>query len=611
MTFKIGDMEIHAAVCISLKNNTEERERVITECTKYNFEPKFYVPEKHPTSGEQGCLESHLYCIKYARDNNLENILILEDDIRFEETDLSNVKFPKKYDMIYLGHNPLTGYRHNKNFIKINSTLTTHAYILHRSMYNYVLENIGKDWTELPEYTQLTPAEQPFFVKGMRAIDLFYAKWINQHKKNSYGLYPMIAYQHTGYSNIENRHVDYSDSFKHRAETLYSQFLSSFQGIFEYDSSKYSKMDIIKKHNATIGSCDYILVHGPGEKDMAETVDIGENDIYLQNSWDIYYFSPTIYFIRMSYKQNLFHEVHSFPRIDNVFPTQFNQHTVTKKPIICVYSPKKIYVMEQLKQMINGAIEDFDIYTCTQLLTKNKHRNTITHEQYQYLPKHELLLINDINFFLDQPLKNATKIHLYISTNRINKTWNDIQVPLENTGLFYNMREHIDSIVYSNETILHDFNDHYGLLNRNIFLDKTNSNFHQKIHNSIVCTANDIDIALYKKWHSQLQEHIPDLKLYIYNSPQKSVSGTIFYMKGTIEYKLYEMFFCNNIDEPRLIYALRHGLVAIGNNPRCAIQTSKDIIEPLQAFIANTERKSIFIDTIYQIYNNLRFKIKL
>lgn len=615
MGFLIGDIEISDSVCISLQDNKDERQRVLDECSKYNFEPKFYITEKHPTSSVQGCLESHLYCIRYAQRNNLENILILEDDVRFEKTsdDLKDVKFPKKYDIIYLGYNPLTGYKYDANFLKINSTLTTHAYILHKSMYTYILENIEKNWNELPEYSQLSNIEQPFFVKDLRAIDLFYAKWINHHKGNSYGVYPMIAYQNAGFSSIENKIVDYADSFRQRADALSQQYHSTFIGMYNYDLFKYSKMDIVKKHRNTCGKFDYVLVYGKNDREFAESIEVKNMDIYASNSWDIYYFSPSIFFIRMSYNEQLYHESHSFPRIDNVFPVKFNKNTITKKPILCVYSTKKLYSFDQICSMINGNMTDFDIYFCSPVQNKFAENITcITPTQYEFLPKHELLIIDDITFFIDQPMTHTSKIHLYMSKSRFHQDWKGIPVPFDGTSLFFNMRHHIDSIVCMNEDIMKDFKLHYSLTSRNIFISKFNSNFSKKLPNSIVCDYHDTSRDLYIKWFKELTSKLPNLnlKLYIYNSKRKLTSSDIFYMKGKIEFKQYEMYFCNNVEESQIIQSLQNGIVAIGNHPRCAIQSTQELlITSLCEFIQDKHRKQIFIDNIYQIYNDLKFKI--
>ena len=158
-------------------------------------------------------------------------------------------------------------------------------------MYSYVIDNITRDWNEIPEYSILTSVEQPFFVKGLKAIDLFYAKWVNHRNKKSYGVYPMIAYQHAGFSTIEIKHVDYSASFDQRAKTLASNIQCKFIGLFEYDLEKYSKTDIIKKHKYINGPYDFILVCDTANRKLADIVDIQETDIYVSNLWDVYYFS--------------------------------------------------------------------------------------------------------------------------------------------------------------------------------------------------------------------------------------------------------------------------------------------------------------------------------
>lgn len=54
--------------------------------------------------GRAGCYLSHLKALKYAIDNNMENVLILEDDVKFL-TDSKNIVFdiPENSKLFYLG----------------------------------------------------------------------------------------------------------------------------------------------------------------------------------------------------------------------------------------------------------------------------------------------------------------------------------------------------------------------------------------------------------------------------------------------------------------------------------------------------------------------------
>ena len=56
-----------------------------------------------------------------------------------------------------------------------------------------------------------------------RAIDLFYAKWVNHRRNNSFAVYPILGFQYPNYSDIENRMIDYQETMKEKAYKIYSQ----------------------------------------------------------------------------------------------------------------------------------------------------------------------------------------------------------------------------------------------------------------------------------------------------------------------------------------------------------------------------------------------------
>jgi len=69
---------------------------------------KFNLIKKHSkiiNSGHYACLLSHIKAIKKAKKNNYNNVMILEDDVIFNNNfleELKKIKLPK-YDLIYLG----------------------------------------------------------------------------------------------------------------------------------------------------------------------------------------------------------------------------------------------------------------------------------------------------------------------------------------------------------------------------------------------------------------------------------------------------------------------------------------------------------------------------
>jgi hypothetical protein len=122
-----------------------------------------------------------------------ESVLILEDDVEFNCTaqDINDYLslVPNNWDMIYFGGN------HQAPLIPIDDkvgrcqfTLTAHAVGIRKTMFKHILH---------------------FCRNADRPIDLYYAQLHNQY--NVYCPLKGLATQMNGYSDIENREVDYSN----------------------------------------------------------------------------------------------------------------------------------------------------------------------------------------------------------------------------------------------------------------------------------------------------------------------------------------------------------------------------------------------------------------
>ncbi len=615
MSFKLGNITVSDTVCISLVSNENERESVLSECKKFGIVPKFHLPTRNKDP-VRGCLESHLYCIRYAQKNKLENILILEDDVRFGNYEsLESIVIPEDYKMIYLGYNGLEGYLYSPGILKLTSTLTTHAYILHSSMYQYVIDNIESDWSSLEHYNNLTANEKPFFVKNMRAIDLFYSKWICQQFDKSYGLFPILAYQKAGYSTTENNTVDYSESFNTRASILLEHKMARY--ICSYiPLPNETTQDIIKRYCnlETIQPFDYLLVH----TENGTILEFPKSELYHSNSWDIYYYSDDCYLLRLTWNSRSDNnQMFAYPRIDKKFPTAYHSNTIVKKPILCVYVPSFLHVnlesRKNIYEMINGDMRDFDIYICSEQNTSPKNFKDITlyhsplkylsKAQYEFLPRHELLLVNDVTFFIDQPMDRAYKIHMYISTPKLHSSWQGLPAPFSGSSILYNMRNRIDSIVFPSESILQKFKGNYGILSKGLFVRETNSNLPKKFKNSLACDYHDPERELYLQWHKEL----PHSVLYICNSKNTVKSESLVY-KTNGDYSKYQIIFCQDTDSDTIEEYHSKGIITVGNDSHCIINSqNQDCLVVLKNLYNDPTRIDQICKFLYQKHKGLLF----
>jgi GR25 family glycosyltransferase involved in LPS biosynthesis len=114
----------------------------IVEKNKDNKEPNAII-----STGEMGCLLSHLEVIKDAKANNYKRILIFEDDVYvsndFEKriTDAQNIQ----WKLLYLGASQCNwnGIGVSDNFYKSKNTFGTFAYAVDMSLYDELIEQFG------------------------------------------------------------------------------------------------------------------------------------------------------------------------------------------------------------------------------------------------------------------------------------------------------------------------------------------------------------------------------------------------------------------------------------------------------------------------------------
>jgi GR25 family glycosyltransferase involved in LPS biosynthesis len=196
--------------CINLEHREDRKNHILSECNKYDLgEVSFFNafngnnlsnPYKI-SNGNFGLILTNIEIIKEAKNNNYKNILILEDDCYFTSEVLNiNTYFdalPDDWDMLYLGGNHNTHVGNpppiviNEKIVKLHSTLTTHFVAINNHMYDVILARLSK-------------FDNP--------IDVVYTGI--QKLYNVYSTSKTIAKQLNGYSDIENRVVDYSQLIK-------------------------------------------------------------------------------------------------------------------------------------------------------------------------------------------------------------------------------------------------------------------------------------------------------------------------------------------------------------------------------------------------------------
>ena len=190
---------IENVVYINLDKRTDRREHMekMTSC----FGDKVHrFSAIEDVVGIRGCAKSHIAVLEMALDNNWKNVLVLEDDAEWNDSDKGYLVLKdivkKKYDVIILGGNKIKCYE--KSY-KLISSWTTVGYLINNDYFSTLLENfkegLDKNINEGKTHEN--------------ALDIYWNKL--QIKDNWYTTLPVCIYQKASYSDIENMDVDYSN----------------------------------------------------------------------------------------------------------------------------------------------------------------------------------------------------------------------------------------------------------------------------------------------------------------------------------------------------------------------------------------------------------------
>lgn len=168
-------------------------------------------PRYYKAMGQLGCSASHFEITKNALERKLENYLVLEDDfyfldepeILFKKINASLQQLPSDWQMFYLGGNLDSSYgvypieKYSENILKLKACHTTHAFSVHKSLYEQILE---KSFFKIP-------IEE--WYNKYNVIDVYFSKEILNHNR-CFISNPLLALQKPGFSNIEQNYYDYT-----------------------------------------------------------------------------------------------------------------------------------------------------------------------------------------------------------------------------------------------------------------------------------------------------------------------------------------------------------------------------------------------------------------
>jgi len=181
---------------INLDQREDRRIQVENELKRMNLRAERYPAIFNKDASTIGCSESHLDLINKVKNENLDEVMIIEDDFRFLIEEEEFKKFLNKikdvnYDLIMIGYNLIRSEPYNDFLGKVIEAQTTSGYIIHKNFYDKLIEN----WKEGLELYKKFPNEHWNYI-----LDQFW-KRLQPNSKWYYSL-KRIGKQRESYSDL-------------------------------------------------------------------------------------------------------------------------------------------------------------------------------------------------------------------------------------------------------------------------------------------------------------------------------------------------------------------------------------------------------------------------
>jgi len=190
---------------INLDSRPDRKTFVENQMKTLGWKAERFNAIKH-SSGAVGCSLSHISLLKYAKTNNLDHILIMEDDIMFLNPGafiynlnacLAN---HSDFDVLLIAANNMGVYKKlSTNCVHITRCQTTTGYLVKRYYYDKLINNFETGVYNLMKNTTL---------KEDFAIDQYWNKL--QLTDKWYLVIPLSVSQKPDYSDIEKKVINYN-----------------------------------------------------------------------------------------------------------------------------------------------------------------------------------------------------------------------------------------------------------------------------------------------------------------------------------------------------------------------------------------------------------------
>jgi glycosyl transferase family 25 len=234
---------VDKAIYVNLQDRSDRNQTMKEKISMFGQKAERFNAIKHEIGGV-GCTLSHIAILKLAIDSDWNNILILEDDIEWNETELGyknlNTLISNPFDVIMLG----SGYSNfdTKSF-RITKGNSSHGYLVNRHYFKTLLQNLTTSYNCLTTALALSQPKHPY------GMDIF---WIDLQKRDNWFIVlPNLLHQESGYSDIDKKYCNFPPNLFVLNPRLY--VIEAFWGV------EGNKINVTDRINQICPNKDFIL----------------------------------------------------------------------------------------------------------------------------------------------------------------------------------------------------------------------------------------------------------------------------------------------------------------------------------------------------------------
>lgn len=203
---------IDKIVYINLKKRTDRNESIKKDLQRVGVPQEKIVRFEaiEDPQGGIGCASSHAAVLAMAEHHQWENVLILEDDMMFNDDDASYQRLNNffvnlqeiAWDVGFISASYYIIKKVKDEFYRVEFAYLSNSYLVSRPYYSMLMQN----------FHESIALQKKGVSYGKSSMDYH---WLRLMAKDRwYGVYPCVGYQKPGMSDIEKRMVDGKADFE-------------------------------------------------------------------------------------------------------------------------------------------------------------------------------------------------------------------------------------------------------------------------------------------------------------------------------------------------------------------------------------------------------------